>query len=255
MVSKSTSMNIELDIIKISQIEPHERYDVDRMERLRSRIFIDGFLDQPLIVDERLGMILDGTHRYHILLNAGIPYVPVIKVSYKNDDIRIGCWYRVYKDLDIRVIENNIVSIGVDPANGYRDRLYIFRDGYIENIVLKDGVETPDALNLLDDYNREKLVKYIDKPRYLDEYVVVGYDPPTKNYIVKRFMEKRLFPVKYTRHLVPIRVLNLRMPLKYLQDIKAAYNYIDHIILTPYKVKVYMEEGYEERYFIAKRRY
>ena len=255
MVSKSASMNIELDIARVSDIKPHEMLDVERAKTLKKRIFRDGFLDQPLVVDTDLGMILDGTHRHYILSKAGIPYVPVVKVSYRDDDIRIGCWYRVYRELDMSNVKNAIVDAGEKGNDGHNKKLYIFRDGTIEDITLKRDVEVPDVIHSLDISNRERLVKYVERPGYMDGYIIVGYDPPSKNYVVKWFRSGRLFPVKYTRHLVPIRVVNLKMPLKYLGDLKTAYNYIDHIILTPYRVKIYMEEGYEERYFIARRKY
>ena len=255
MVSKSASMNIELDVVKVSEINPHERFDINRAEILKKRIFRDGFIDEPLIVDKELGMILDGTHRHYILSRAGIRYIPIIKVSYRDDDIKIGCWYRVYKDLDINVIRDIIIDHEGDLGKQDGRRIILYRGEAIQTLLLKDRVEVPDVIHHLDVINRDRLVKYIEKPINMNDHVIMGYDPPSKEYVIKRFRKKRLFPVKYTRHLVPIRVVNLRMPLKYLEDAKSAYNYIDHIILTPYRVKIYMEEGYEERYFIARRKY
>lgn len=255
MVLKSTSMNIELDIMKVSDIYPHEMFDLHRAESLKKRIFRDGFLDQPLVVDPELGMILDGTHRHFIFSKAGIPLLPVVKVSYKNSNIRIGCWYRVYRELDISCIKDVVIDDAEYTGNNYDKKLYIFRDEDVKNFILKSDADVPDVIHTLDINNRESLVEYIDRPEYKNGYVIVGYDPPSKNYVIKRFKDGKLFPVKYTRHLLPVRVVNLKMPLKYLFDIKDAYNYIDNLILTPYRVKIYMENGYEERYFTARRKH
>lgn len=254
MASKHALMNIEFDIARVSDISPHERIDVDRAEILKKRILKDGYIDQPLIIENKTGMILDGTHRHYIFLNAGIPLIPVLKVSYMSDKIKIGCWYRVYKNFNDKSL-NNVVSNDEGYLNEYsnKDKIYLYKDGSIKEFIPVKNLEVPEAINYIDVLNREGFICYAEKPRDPYRYITIGYDPPPKEYVTKRFNEGRLFPVKYTRHLLPVRIVNLKMPLRYLYDARKAYSCINHIILTPYKVKIYIEERHEERYFIAER--
>lgn len=255
MASKNTLMNIELDIARVTDISPHERVDVERAGILKKRIFKDGYIDQPLIIEDKTSMILDGTHRHYIFLNSGIPLVPVLRVSYENNKIKIGCWYRIYKNFNDKslnhIVSNDEKHINEDSNKG---RIYLYKDGSIRKFIPIEDLEVPEAIYHLEILNREGFMCYSEKPYNPYRYISIGYDPPTKEYVVKRFNEGRLFPVKYTRHLLPARIVNLKMPLKHLYDHRKAYSYINNIILTPYKVKIYMEDGYEERYFIAERR-
>jgi len=43
-----------------------------------------------LIIDDKYNIVLDGSHRYVILMQEGFEYTPVIKINYNDPHVRVG---------------------------------------------------------------------------------------------------------------------------------------------------------------------
>ncbi len=79
-------------LVPVNALRQHEHIVDERMLRLQRELAHDGMIKDPIIVDERTMVILDGHHRYSALKRMGYKYVPVYLVDYCSDHITVGAW-------------------------------------------------------------------------------------------------------------------------------------------------------------------
>ena len=70
-------MHNQVFVINKDRLRPHERIVKKHVKRLGRLIERDGFIAEPIVVDKRTMIILDGHHRYRILQLLGVSFVPV----------------------------------------------------------------------------------------------------------------------------------------------------------------------------------
>ncbi len=228
MDKKPALKNYVVEFVKIKDVAPHENVDKLRAEKLACEIMSVGILRHPILVETRTNMILDGTHRHYIFKKIGIKYIPAIKVTYNDPRIVVGAWYRVYRKIRIDGIEKygeikmddviiNDTLKNMDQSNS----IHILNNRKNVRINLFKEIEIPDVIHYLDNLNKKYLIGYVPNVDVNpgNNYLIV-YKPPSKNYIVKRFKEGQLFPVKYTRHIIPIKLPTVNIPLKSLSKHK-----------------------------------
>lgn len=81
-------MNYE--IVPISRLKPLEMVFPSHLRNLTEMILKDGEVRLPLLVDQKTGVVLDGSHRYVFFLQYGYKTVPVRWVDYDSEDVRVG---------------------------------------------------------------------------------------------------------------------------------------------------------------------
>ncbi len=79
-------------LVPVNVLKQHERIVDENMVRLQRELAHDGIVKDPIIVDKRTMVILDGHHRYNALKCMGYRYVPVCLVDYRNDRITVEAW-------------------------------------------------------------------------------------------------------------------------------------------------------------------
>lgn len=70
----------------------HEEVDGTTLRALDAEIRRDGVLREPVIVDGRSLVILDGHHRVSVLRGLGCRLVPAYLVDYEDPEITVGAW-------------------------------------------------------------------------------------------------------------------------------------------------------------------
>jgi ParB-like chromosome segregation protein Spo0J len=73
----------------MSRLKPHEEIIQDKLERVKKSIIRRGYLKNPIVVDKKTFVILDGHHRYNAFKEMGFKKIPVQMVDYFSEDIRI----------------------------------------------------------------------------------------------------------------------------------------------------------------------
>ena len=63
--------NLEIVLLPIDKLKPHEKGSPLYLELLKQEILRDGMLKYPIIADEKTHVILDGMHRWLALKNLG----------------------------------------------------------------------------------------------------------------------------------------------------------------------------------------
>ncbi len=80
---------MEIELVKIEKLKPHEKTDFSRLEKLRKRVLIDKKIKNPIIVDRDSLTILDGHHRVETIRLLGLSKIPACMVNYKDCKIRV----------------------------------------------------------------------------------------------------------------------------------------------------------------------
>jgi hypothetical protein len=81
-----------ITLVPINALRQHEQILHENMMRVRRDLVRDGMIKDPIIVDQRTMVILDGHHRYNVLKRMGCKYVPVYLVDYDSDHISVVAW-------------------------------------------------------------------------------------------------------------------------------------------------------------------
>jgi hypothetical protein len=79
----------EIKIVSISDLRPHEEIIPENLEKVKDKIEKNGYLINPVIVDESSMVILDGHHRVRALGILGYSKIPAYVVNYSDKGIRV----------------------------------------------------------------------------------------------------------------------------------------------------------------------
>lgn len=91
-VQEQASAVVTFALVEASALHPHEQVDCEHLNRLRAEIATDGALREPVLVDARTMIILDGHHRAQALIELGCCLVPSYLVDYASPLIQVGPW-------------------------------------------------------------------------------------------------------------------------------------------------------------------
>ena len=81
-----------ITLVPINALRQHEQILNENLMRVQRDLVRDGMVKDPIIVDQRTMVILDGHHRYNALKRMGYKYVPVYLVDYSSDHIAVTAW-------------------------------------------------------------------------------------------------------------------------------------------------------------------
>jgi len=81
---------MKYELIPIEKIKALEHVFPHHLKNLQKMIFKDGYISQPLVVENKHFIVLDGSHKHIILSMGGFKYAPVYLVDYDNPHIRVG---------------------------------------------------------------------------------------------------------------------------------------------------------------------
>ena len=70
-------MNNKITIVNNNLLKQHEQIRKRHVQALLTQIKHDGYLNNPLIVDKKTMVILDGHHRFNALKSLGMASSPV----------------------------------------------------------------------------------------------------------------------------------------------------------------------------------
>ena len=236
----------KIKIIPVSQCLSHEGI-VDRwVDQIAFNILNDGVMKNPIIVTyhDPYYIVVDGMHRYAAIKQLEIKDILVYEVDYFSEEVALEGWDAlVFPETNITSILQELfqkdfyfekVKNLKKVVEEIRQRKSIL--AWIDKkqnctLVKKEGqknytVETlSQAANLLDRYLHEKTLKtlYIDNSLTLKEWPganahsLILRPQFTKNEIIERTLQKKLFPPKSTRHLIVERPLRVDLDISLLR--------------------------------------
>ena len=96
-------------LIEIRRLKAHEAVNQKKVKELMGQIKRDGHLRNPVVVDRKSLVILDGHHRVAGLEKLGFKRMPVFLVDYMSDQVKV---YLRKNDLTMRLIKESVLRMG-----------------------------------------------------------------------------------------------------------------------------------------------
>jgi hypothetical protein len=230
---------LDLRIVPIDSLVPHEEHDHQRAEPLIGRIREAGtWLNPPIVapLDETRYVILDGANRHYALSHLGYDYILVQVVDYESQQVHLDTWNHVVSGLSWFEFLRNIRQIdqvqvdGVDLLNA---RAAVARRAVLAYAVLDDdraytlntfdpsiGARTALLRQLVDTYKRSGVLNRINtdllsraRVDYPDAVGIVVFPHYQPAEILVAARDGLLLPPGISRHVIQGRAMRLHYPL------------------------------------------
>lgn len=244
---RRTSETLDLEVVPIDQIVPHEHIDLKRVSRLVERLEDDGRLVNPPVTTywkERY-VILDGATRYSALRQLGYANGIVQVVDKNQAGFQLHTWYHAISveqqtgkapsfDELVNTLQKvpglSLKPINADEAQGALLRpnslcYFIAREGRMLLAEIKPGASKLAVLNgIVDTYNAWGVVErtlLTDIDRLIAQFpqlvAVAVYPQFNPEDVFDAAAEGNLLPAGLTRFVIPGRILRLNADLTRLK--------------------------------------
>lgn len=286
---KTSSISLKITIDEVDKLYIHEEIIPSILHWLVNKIKQDGFFKDPIIVDEKTMVVLDGMHRVAAARELGYRYIPVCLVDYDNPNIGLYSWSRVvkvksreaHKEIDNarRTVLDSINRLGFRLVTipGFEAGLEMLsrRDlvGLVATAKTYIGIKatTKDIKLIYDNIKRieETLIHkgfeigyYTEKDALSlveGEEAAAALIPPTisKNEVRSVALRGEVFIHKATRHVIPARPLNINIPLDWLMGLfdivtikKMLIDHLMHKNVKKLPPGTILDRRYEEELFV-----
>ncbi len=223
----------KLEILPVEKLKQHEEIIPYNLQRLREAMLNMGRLVDPIIIDDKHSVILDGNHRKKVLDIIKCPNAACQTIDYYSNTIKVGSWFPISKTLKPMKIngfkpesidfETGISQINkmkgtflyVKKTDGKKECfLYDSNESKLSGVISQQrkflaGLEGRDMQYIADDQHDEYLQK---------DYAVFYRRIYTKDEIISEANKGRQMPPKSTRHVIPERIIRLNLHLGWLSE-------------------------------------
>lgn len=97
-----------IKLIEIKKLRAHEQVCPQRLAEVTSLINQRGEIINPIIIDKKTKVVLDGHHRVECLKRLGCSLVPAMEVDYFSDQVRVYSRRKNRKIFKEKVIEAGV---------------------------------------------------------------------------------------------------------------------------------------------------
>lgn len=220
-----------LDVRPTKELLCHEQTISKNLKRLKEGMLNIGHLVDPLIIDGKTNVVLDGNHRLKVLEIIECPNSACQIVDYQSPDITVGTWLPAINKRPDEFLKPDSMKVEKVDAEEGRKAVEATRSPFMVlskesdgalllnpgNYKVREMVE--EQVFILSLFNSSEITYIPDTEA--DAYMEKGYTvlvrrPYTKDEIVKAAKDHAPFPPKSTRHLIPGRIIRLNMKLGWL---------------------------------------
>ncbi|MFH0927777.1 MAG: hypothetical protein V1822_04315 [Candidatus Micrarchaeota archaeon] len=227
-----------LDIVPLDALKIHEQTVPANLNALRETMLNLGKLVDPLIIDNKHKIVLDGNHRRQVLELLKVENAIVQPVDYMGPDIRIGGWHIAAKDLDFNKIEGEktdlqagfsslqnlsscLMAISKKGAEKQAKLITCPSKG-LPSVFCEQEKFLKSTLGIDNLMEKNSSLVFVEDSR-LDYFLNSGYTVFarkifSKEEIIKEALAGRPLPPKSTRHMIPNRIIRLNFRLGYLNE-------------------------------------
>ena len=243
---KASKLDLKITLVETTKLYIHEEIIPKILSWLVEKIRNDGVWTDPVIVDEKTMIVLDGVHRVAAAEELGLKYIPVCLVDYDNPSIELHTWSRVFKPVrresgvTVDYLEALLRALN---ASSYRSVHVSSLDVGFKMLSRRDllgivvygkrvvGIKTPirDIKTIYDHIKRIENIA-VNKGFTIEYHTEqdalslaklsenVALIPPVirKEEVKAVTMRGEVFAHKATRHVIPARPLRVNVPLKWL---------------------------------------
>jgi hypothetical protein len=234
------TLTLKMEVVHVASLLRHEAVIPHIANKLILEFKNLASLQNPIIVDEN-HVILDGNHRAYAFNALKFRFIPVCKIDYFNDCTRLRYWFRrlgnvknakmvqrtvekfgggfetIKNQADLKTrLSENCLALGVQRAD--TRAIARFSDGYCVDAVaayqiLQDIQDELVANGISLSYVPCKTVRQDQFCKTLKSDELVIWTPHiTKKMVTDAARQGRVFAPKTTRHVIPVRPLNVNLP-------------------------------------------
>lgn len=207
-------------MLDIGCLRPHEQIDPIRLEELKRQLTDDGYQKDPIIVDERHLIVIDGHHRILALKALGYSKVVAHRIKYLDDDrIVLKTWHPVVRGSRTELL--NALYPYLEPMQEQID------NSREPTLVLDDAQYSLKAsrgtiMDCLLGRFRMEYAPDAETARKLaknEEYAgAIIFEPIGKEEVVRAALSGTVLPPKTTQHIVPDKPADWFIPLETLNN-------------------------------------
>jgi len=228
----STNLNFKLALLELSLLNPHEEVIDSLVRKLSDEMESEEEVRDPLIIDEKGHVILDGMHRFNSLKRLRCRFAPCCLIDYDNPKIKVESWYRVFNIEESEKLAEELLE---EFAVTYKKEKDVLSGSEI--ILASKGtrfIPTQPIDDVQSARRAEELERAVTLKGHIVEYqpsivavqrwksananFVIPLPTFTKQRIRELGEEKILLPHKSTCHVIPSRPLRLDVPLTLLRN-------------------------------------
>jgi hypothetical protein len=228
------SKTISLVILPIASISPHENTIPELLDSVVRDIERTGFQRDPIIVDRKTGVVLDGMHRRAALKELGARYAVCAEFDYYDRSVLLERWLRYFIAPDKKFLNELISLIRFKAAKDIRQAMSAVDARRAEIALLSKRVSYVGGVHndILKSYwNLSKFDELASSggvdvqfhpetdraSLFTSESVFVLYPAKLEKREVLKFAKNGdVLPFKSTRHIVPERPMGIYFPLNAL---------------------------------------
>jgi hypothetical protein len=233
-----------LQVVRVSDVVPHEEFDDSRANALVERLSLDGYLVHPIMVagmDDGRYLELDGMNRLSAFRALGIPTIAAQVVDYSNpDSFDLSSWVHLIRGEMRELLEQarSLEGVALKESNvdhvGYR---YVRDEGLARICAVVEGREVHllgvngdlagkvDKLRALCSIVHGPITRDVLPARpsaydvaelfslYPDKNLMLIFPIFTQHQILKVVKSGAVFPGGVTRHMIKPRCLGAKVPL------------------------------------------
>ncbi len=234
----SDGFEFSLVLLPMEDLHIHEGTIPELVESLSHEIETMNVLRNPIIVEDRHCVVLDGTHRVQALRSLGCTRVAACTLDYFSDRVSVGRWFRTFQSDEFNVTVMKVLKrLGSDFSE--RDVSEVLDGlsrrevacGFLwenKGLLVFDGGGLAGKLEIVKRFERglqelgcefgyEVEGEAVDKLSMGLVSGILALPPIEKRDVIDCASKGYIFPRKTTRHVVPARPWNVSVPLPILR--------------------------------------
>jgi len=231
-------ITLKISIEEVGRLHIHEEIISDVVDKLAAKIQADEIFTNPIMVDEKSLVVLDGMHRVAAVQKTGYRFMPACLIDYGNPNVLLRSWHRLLSESpSLNDLPAVVEKLGLTAEKTTWDTAYsCVEDRMAEAaIFLKErcfaihgphssAKETYDLIKTIENQFRSKgcSITYDTadgaKQQVYSGKASAGLMTPTlsKEEVVQVALSGKVFPQKSTRHIVPARPMGVNVPNEWL---------------------------------------
>lgn len=233
-------LELKITLEELSKLHIHEEIIPEMLDALVKKIQADKVFKDPVIVDEKTLVVLDGMHRVAASKRLGFKYIPVCLVNYDDPRIKLYAWSRGIVGIDVNKLMKVVNEVGftyvklgdvkeaLRELRGRRYSVLIVTRGDLYGLVsnTQDIKSVYDRVKFVEEAVKQEsgAIYYFTEEESIEKVsrgeIDLALIPTaiTKEEVRSVALRGEVFIHKATRHVIPARPLGINVPLEWLKD-------------------------------------